>query len=364
MHRRLIAIVLQFLILVSLVGVATAWAATGKTVTLVVDGTTTHVRNTHAGTVGGALDRAGIKVGSHDVLAPDRDARLENGSRVVLQRARLINLTFEGRERRLWVTARSVDELLNQVGLRHTKLFVSTSRSHRIPLKGMKLELRLPKQTTVLVDGRAASLTTTVSTVGELLELNHVTLGATDKTSKPLDALLNDGVVVTVTRLRITTATVTAQVPPPVVRKPDPSMFTNQSKVLDPGSPGVAIQTWRYTITNGKVTAKKLLKSVTTKAAKTQILAVGTKPVPTNKPSADGLNWAALANCESGGNPKAVNPAGYYGLYQFSVSTWRGVGGSGLPSDASADEQTYRAQLLYNRSGAGQWPNCGRYLFT
>ena len=31
-------------------------------------------------------------------------------------------------------------------------------------------------------------------------------------------------------------------------------------------------------------------------------------------------------------------------------------------AQASPDEQTYRAQLLYNRSGAGQW-GCGRHLF-
>ncbi|NHC13773.1 transglycosylase SLT domain-containing protein [Motilibacter sp. E257] len=76
----------------------------------------------------------------------------------------------------------------------------------------------------------------------------------------------------------------------------------------------------------------------------------------------DGLNWSALARCESGGNPRAVNPAGYYGLYQFSVGTWRGVGGSGLPHRASAQEQTYRAQLLYKRSGSRPWPHCGKFL--
>jgi hypothetical protein len=75
------------------------------------------------------------------------------------------------------------------------------------------------------------------------------------------------------------------------------------------------------------------------------------------------LNWAALAQCESGGNPRAVNPAGYYGLYQFSPATWRSVGGRGLPSRASAGEQSRRAQTLYRRSGAGPWPNCGRHLF-
>jgi hypothetical protein len=75
------------------------------------------------------------------------------------------------------------------------------------------------------------------------------------------------------------------------------------------------------------------------------------------------LNWRALARCESGGNPRAVNPAGYYGLYQFTPSTWRSVGGSGLPSHASSREQTLRAQILFRRSGSSPWPVCGRHLF-
>jgi hypothetical protein len=52
----------------------------------------------------------------------------------------------------------------------------------------------------------------------------------------------------------------------------------------------------------------------------------------------------------------------YHGLYQFSVDTWQRTGGIGLPSEATPREQTYRAILLYKRSGAGQWPHCGRYL--
>ncbi len=76
------------------------------------------------------------------------------------------------------------------------------------------------------------------------------------------------------------------------------------------------------------------------------------------------LNWAALARCESGGNPRAVNAAGYYGLYQFSPSTWRSVGGNGLPSRASASEQTARAQTLFRRAGSSPWPHCGPRLFS
>jgi resuscitation-promoting factor RpfB len=76
----------------------------------------------------------------------------------------------------------------------------------------------------------------------------------------------------------------------------------------------------------------------------------------------DGSVWGRLAACESGGNPATNTGNGYYGAYQFSLSTWRSVGGSGLPSDASMAEQTARAQTLQARSGWGQWPACSAKL--
>jgi LysM repeat protein len=72
--------------------------------------------------------------------------------------------------------------------------------------------------------------------------------------------------------------------------------------------------------------------------------------------------WKKVANCESSGNPRAVNPAGYYGLFQFDKQTWRSVGGSGSPANASAAEQLMRAKKLYAQRGASPWPVCGRFL--
>ncbi len=69
----------------------------------------------------------------------------------------------------------------------------------------------------------------------------------------------------------------------------------------------------------------------------------------------------AIADCESGGDPEAVSSDGlYHGKYQFSPDTWESVGGKGLPSTAPEAEQDYRAALLYERSGPGQWPVCGQ----
>jgi soluble lytic murein transglycosylase-like protein len=68
----------------------------------------------------------------------------------------------------------------------------------------------------------------------------------------------------------------------------------------------------------------------------------------------------AIAACESGGDPTAVSADGtYHGLYQFDTGTWASVGGSGDPAAASPAEQTYRAALLYSRSGSNPWPICG-----
>src|SRR5436309_9275667 len=69
---------------------------------------------------------------------------------------------------------------------------------------------------------------------------------------------------------------------------------------------------------------------------------------------------AAIAACESGGDPHAVGGGGAFrGKYQFTYSSWQAVGGSGDPAAAPEAEQDRRAAMLMARSGAGNWPVCG-----
>jgi hypothetical protein len=68
----------------------------------------------------------------------------------------------------------------------------------------------------------------------------------------------------------------------------------------------------------------------------------------------------AIAACESGGNPATDTGNGFYGKYQFTLQTWRSVGGAGNPAAASEAEQDRRAAMLYAREGASPWPVCGR----
>ncbi len=70
-------------------------------------------------------------------------------------------------------------------------------------------------------------------------------------------------------------------------------------------------------------------------------------------PSAD--DWYQLRMCESSNRYDINTGNGYYGAYQFDLPTWRSVGGSGYPHEASPSEQDYRALALYRQRGWSPW---------
>jgi len=86
------------------------------------------------------------------------------------------------------------------------------------------------------------------------------------------------------------------------------------------------------------------------------------KSVPAPNYSAGSTVWDKLAACESGGNWAINTGNGYYGGLQFSLSSWRGVGGSGYPHQASKSEQIRRGEMLRASGGWGHWPACSAKL--
>lgn len=67
----------------------------------------------------------------------------------------------------------------------------------------------------------------------------------------------------------------------------------------------------------------------------------------------------AIAACESTSRWHIATGNGFYGGLQFTLRSWRAVGGRGLPHQASPLEQMYRAVLLSHLQGWGAWPVCG-----
>jgi uncharacterized protein YabE (DUF348 family) len=347
----------------ALVAGTTAFVSLDKTVTVNVDGTPTQVR-TFATTVGGVLSRAGITLDEHDALAPSRDTKVRDGSLISIRHGRLLTLTVDGLQREVWVTADTVDEALAQAGARADGAVISASRSGRVPLDGMSLDVRTPQTITVLVDGESRSLRSTALTIQKVLEEAQIPLGQSDTVSLPLNTYPRTGQQLTITRISTSEIREQETVPFTTEQRKDASLLVGTTKVVQAGKEGVRERIFAVTYTDGKITEKKLVSDQVTVKPVPKVVAVGTKPKP--KPPAyatspDGLNWAALRKCESGGNYQSRTPP-FYGAYQFMLGTWASVGGTGNPADASPAEQDYRAQLLYKRSGRAPWPYCGRFL--
>jgi len=83
---------------------------------------------------------------------------------------------------------------------------------------------------------------------------------------------------------------------------------------------------------------------------------VGPSPAP-----AGGV-WLELRECESGDNYRENTGNGFYGAYQFSQSTWSGLGYPGRPDLEPPAMQDQAAQRLQAESGWGQWPACAAAL--
>lgn len=73
----------------------------------------------------------------------------------------------------------------------------------------------------------------------------------------------------------------------------------------------------------------------------------------------ESVNWDAVAKCESGDNWAINTGNGYHGGLQFTLSTWRSNGGSGMPENASRSEQIRVAENTLHSQGIGAWPVCG-----
>ncbi|WP_432543826.1 ubiquitin-like domain-containing protein [Kineococcus sp. SYSU DK002] len=360
--------------LAAVVGGAVAFTALDKDVVIDADGQRTQA-SAFGGTVADLLQDQGITVGEHDLVAPAVDTELADGQTVVVRYGRQLTLTVDGETKTYWTTAQTVDAALADLDVRADGAKLSASRSEPLGRQGLALDVTTPKAVTVVADGQSRPLTSTAGSVDELLAEAGVTMREGDELSHAGADPLTAGTTVTVVRIDRSTSTETVAIGHGSRTEQTDQLFTGEKKVVTAGVDGSKTVTYADVFRDGVRSEHVATGEVVDAAPVEEVVQVGTKARPVaaapaasgggggSVGGADGLNWGALAKCESGANPSIVSASGkYHGLYQFSVATWKAVGGSGLPSQASADEQTYRAKLLYQRAGAGQWPVCGKKL--
>jgi uncharacterized protein YabE (DUF348 family) len=352
-----------------------AYASLNKDITLSVDGAPRQV-STMAGTVGELLKSQHIAINEHDVIAPGTSAKLTDGTVVALQYGRQLEVSVDGDPQSYWTTATNVGEALASLGLETEGADLSTSRSTWIGREGLSLDIATMKAVTIDAAGHKRVIKTTGQTVADALAVAKIKVDSNDKLSVRSTARLLDGASFRYTRVDVRKVTQKKKVAHSLVRKNSDTLAKGTTKVDVEGRDGVRTIVLRETRHNGKVKDRKKLSSTITTAPISRVILVGTKvveskpkssPKPTSpsKPSSSSSSstssdsvWDRLAECESGGNWSINTGNGFYGGLQFTLSTWRAYGGTGMPHEATREEQIAVAERVQDAQGWGAWPGC------
>ena len=370
--RKIIPVVAAGATALALAGTTFGYANLNKSITLSVDGQSTEVR-TSADTVGALLRSRGIEVNGHDVVAPNLDAKVEDGTRVAVKFGREVTFTIDGAAQTIWTTATTVEDALAALGLNLSGAELSTSRSSGIGREGLTIVIATQKKIIIIDAGKKRTITTTGQTLADALLAAKIKVDEDDKLSASPKTRLVDGAKFTFTDVEIKSKNKKLGVDFDTVRKESSKLKKGVTKIDTPGERGVRMVTYKIVRHNGKIVERTKIKSKLIDKPVTEVILVGTKkPTTTKKSSGGGSStpsstpsgsvWDKLAQCESGGNWSINTGNGYYGGLQFSLSTWRAYGGSGLPSSASREEQIAIAKKLQADAGWGAWPACSSKL--
>ena len=140
-------------------------------------------------------------------------------------------------------------------------------------------------------------------------------------------------------------------------RVPNPSMITAGQRLRLPGSPRVRQEMVHAAM--AAIPAPPSAASPVGAPAAAPPAATGAGPAPG---SSGGVNWSAIAACESGGNWSTNTGNGFYGGLQFTQQTWQAYGGSQYAASANRAtpaQQIAVAQRVVAGQGIGAWPVCG-----
>lgn len=347
----------------ALVGTTLGYQSLTKDVTLTLDGESTTVVAL-GGTVGDVLAAEGVEITDRDLVAPAVEESISDGSRITVQFGRPLEIEVDGKAQTYWVNSTDVAGALSEIGRRFAGADLSTSRSASIGRSGLSLAVVTPKTITVkIAAAKARKKSFSALTVADVLAELDVSVGTHDRVKPSLDAVVREGDTIVFTDVRKATRSVTGEaVPHGTVQRDDSSMYEGESEVVRAGVDGLRNVTYRVVFHNGSLVRRTVVTSEVVRKPVAEIVRVGTKEQPAPDFTGGNTVWDRLAQCESGGNWAINTGNGYYGGLQFSASTWRAVGGTGLPHQHSREEQIKRGQILQARSGWGQWPHCASRL--
>jgi uncharacterized protein YabE (DUF348 family) len=329
--------------------------------------------HTFGSTVADALKAKKVQVGERDLVAPALDTKLQDGQEIAVQYARQLIVNADGTKKSFWTTANSVNQALNDLGLRYDGALLSTSRSAPIGRQGLELVVRTPKTVQFVRGTSVVQLKSMAMTVAEALKGAGVSYDGNDRITPATATPLKPGVN-RITIVKVDVKKLTKVEPIAFAKKETKSaaMVVGDTRTTTKGTAGQKSVDYVMTYLDGKLTSTTVAATKVLTAAVDEQVTVGTKPKPpttastnTAPPTSGNTGaWDRIAACESGGNWAANTGNGYYGGLQFDHGTWVAYGGDAYASNANgaskAQQIAIAEKVKADRGGYSAWPVCGQ----
>ena len=278
-------------------GVAAATAFRTYDVTLTVDGKPQAVE-VKAGTVADVLEAQGLKVGAHDVVLPSPDTKVTDGLAVAVNYGRPFEVSVDGKTRKVWTTARSVEEALGYLDLDEKDSLVSTSRSAAIGREGLSVDIITAKDVKLISDGKETPVRL-AGAVEDVLTDAGIKPDGDDIVKPALTTALADGMTIQFTDVEVKSSTKDVKVPFEKKTEKSKKMNKGEEKVTTKGVDGLKRETYRDVYHDGKKVSSKKQSEKVLKKPVDQVTTVGTKEAA-----------ASSAPGESNGSGKSSNGGG------------------------------------------------------
>ncbi|MCC3377008.1 3D domain-containing protein [Cohnella sp. REN36] len=233
-HLRLILLsaILSFALTICLIMLLHGASAMSVTV---VDGGKSTVIQTRTTDVKSLFEEQNITVGPNDELSQALTASLQDGSRIVIDRAVGVTLAADGKNELKYTTADTVQEALADL---------------KVPLTG------------------------------------------DDRVFPALSAPIEPGTTIKVVRVKKDIVATQHPVAYTVVKQKDPSLLEGQQKVVRTGKEGRLVKTYQRVYEDGKLVSEQMIAKSMEQPAVQQVVAVGAK----KKPAVTTLSYNAGAN--------------------------------------------------------------------
>ncbi|MGN0531402.1 MAG: G5 domain-containing protein [Eubacterium sp.] len=271
------------------------------------------------------LNAAGVTLDSDDKI--DISAfRQGKGGTIAIDRCNTINVEVDGSIQDFDVYADTVGQALKECGITiHSGDKLTYDQS--APVKdGMVIGIKTAFSVSLYVDGSITKLAIVEGTVGDLLALAGIELGANDYTKPSIDTPLEKDMKVKVYRVEYKELKATEAVPFSTKKINDNTMTRGKTKVITQGVDGSKEVTYKVKYVNGKEKERTQQSAVVLTEPVQKVVKVGTKKIegtqsvkPNGVKSRNGLtvgqkisgrytHYCACATCN--GNSRGITSSG------------------------------------------------------